>query len=352
TIAEENRNIEEVIFGGEEVEDATKNEELVDFSCEDMPLPAVIKLFTRVSGANIIATTTAELQAAIVTVELKQVQWKDALQSILRMHNYELVQESPEVEIYSVSLKQPDALPPLVVETLFFSYTTSDEMFPIVQNLLLKDARAKVSVFESRNAMVIQSTEANIRDIKAIITSIDIPGSQVSVETKFLELSDGASKQLGIKWDSLEEFGVGLEAGPFKYERTESVDNSTDNKAKVSDVRGRVDVLTQAADYSGDYFPAAAATPPFSLTDSINLGQDITSDSLGKFAESITKSQAAILNVDSLNLVLSALKRTDGVSMISNPKMLVSSGNKNAKFTVGEQEPIIKTTIERGTTDS
>jgi type IV pilus assembly protein PilQ len=350
SIKETNADIEEVTFGLDEAVEETMNEELVDFSCEDMPLPAVIKLFTRVSGANIIATTTEELQAAMVTVELEQVHWKDALQSILRMHNYELVQENPDVEIYSVSVKQPDALPPLIVETLFFNYTTSDDMLPIVQNLLIKDDRAKISIFESRNAMVIQSTEANIRDIKDIIASIDIPGSQVSIETKFLELSDGAAKQLGIKWDSLEEFGVGLTAGPFDYMKTESTDISTSNQKTESDIRSRSDVLDKTADYNGNY--TYEGTAPFSLVDSIDSGQDIVADSLGQFAENITKSQAAILNVDSLDLVLSALKRTDGVSMISNPKMLVASGNKNAKFTVGEQEPIIKTTIERGTTDS
>ncbi len=376
-IPETQADIEEVTFGLDEAaEEEIINEEFVDFSCEDMPLPAVIKLFTRVSGANIIATTTEELQAKVVTVELKQVHWKAALQSILRMHNYELVQENPDVEIYSVAVKQPDALPLLIVETLFFKYTTSDEMFSIVQNLLIKDERAKISLFESRNAMVIQSTEANLRDIKEIIDSIDIPGSQVSIETKFLELSDSASKQLGIKWDSLEEFGVGLAAGPFSYHQTRSTDNSTGNEKTDWDIRRRSDVLAKTADYKGDYTgqdgTANMALPgyegaynpdsisgqtapigsPFSLVDSIDAGQDIVANSLGQFAEKITKSQAAVLNVDTLNLVLSALQRTDGVSMISNPKMLVASGDKNARFTVGEQEPIIKTTIERGTTDS
>jgi type II secretory pathway component GspD/PulD (secretin) len=359
---------------GVEVEEEAANAEFVDFSCVDMALPQVIQLFTRVSGANIVATTTEELEAATVTVELKQVHWKDALQSILHMHNYELVQENQDVEIYAVSMRKPDALPPLAVETLFFKYTTADEMFPIVQNLLIKDTRAKISIFESRNAMVVQSTEDNIRDMKVVLESIDIPGSQVSVETKFIELSDGASKQLGIKWDSLEEFGVGLSAGPFSYARTETVDNNTANGNADWDIRRRSDVLTESADYGGDYntgdfdvnsaltgfdgdlspstIDAGSIESPFSLIDSIDSGQDIISDNLGEFAESIVQSQAAILSVDSLNLVLSALQGTEGVSMISNPKILVASGNKDARFTVGTQEPIIKTTIQYGTTDS
>ena len=367
---------EEVSFIAEESEEIVGSE-LIDFSCVDMALPEVIRLFTRASGANIVATTTEELKAAKVTVELKQVQWKPALNSILNMHSYELIQQDQTVEIYVVGVKQPNALPPISVNTLFLKYTTTDEILPIAKNLLIEgDPRAKISVFESRNAMVIKSTESNIREILEIIDSIDIPSSQVSVETKFLELSDRAAKQIGIKWDSLDEFGVGLSAGPLEYSKTKMTDNFAGNENTDWNIRRRGDVISKTADYDGNYNGEERAangplpgyegaynpdsisgqtTPvgsPYSLIDSIDAGQDIVADSLSQFAENITESQAAILNIDSLNLVLSALKRTEGVHMISNPKMLVASGNKNAKFGVGEREPIIKTTIERGTTDS
>lgn len=350
--------------------------ELIDFSCVEMALPEVIRLFTRASGANIVATTTDEMKQAKVTVELKQVAWKPALNSILNMHNYELVQETPGVEIYSVEVKKPDALPPLLVKTIFFKYTTTDEVLPIVKSLLISDSRAKLSSFESRNAVVIKSTDSNIREIEDIIKAIDIPSNQVAVETKFLELSDSAAKQLGIKWDSLEEFGVGLTAGPFEYTKSQTIDNTDGSESTLWDINRRADTITDTADYYGNYNGEDSAfngplpgyegtynpddisgqTDPvgssYSLTDSIDTGQDIISDSLSQFAENITKSQAAILDVDSLNLVLSALKRTDGVSMISNPKILVASGNRDAKFSVGEHEPIIKTTLTEGTTDS
>jgi type II secretory pathway component GspD/PulD (secretin) len=323
---------EEVSLVSEDVEE-TVGSELIDFSCVDMALPEVIRLFTRASGANIVATTTEELKEAKVTVELKQVQWKPALNSILNMHNYELIQEDPTVEIYVVGVKQPNALPPISVETMFLKYTTTGEMLPIVKNLLAADdSRAKISVFESRNAMVIKST--------------------------------------------LEEFGVNLSAGPFEYSKMKMTDNATGNENTDWDIRRRADVLAETADYNGNYNgdgstangaldgyegaynpdsvsgQTSPAGSPYSLIDSIDSGQDIVSDSLSQFAENITESQSAILNVDALNLVLSALQRTEGVHMISNPKMLVASGHKDAKFGVGEREPIVKTTIERGTTDS
>ena len=66
------------------------------------------------------------------------------------------------------------------------------------------------------------------------------------------------------------------------------------------------------------------------------------------FASTITEQQAAILNVDSLNVVLSALKKTEGVQVVSNPKIIVTSGSTNAMFNVGDREPIVRTTVTRG----
>jgi type II secretory pathway component GspD/PulD (secretin) len=73
---------------------------------------------------------------------------------------------------------------------------------------------------------------------------------------------------------------------------------------------------------------------------------------LSSFAKTIQEQQAAILEVDSLNFVLSALEKTDGVTIVSNPKIIVTSGYTNAVFRVGRREPIIKQELSRGTADS
>lgn len=60
-----------------------------------------------------------------------------------------------------------------------------------------------------------------------------------------------------------------------------------------------------------------------------------------------TRARSAIIEMDSLNIILSALERTEGVSMVSNPKMIVTSGSTNAFFSVGDREPIIEIERER-----
>jgi type II secretory pathway component GspD/PulD (secretin) len=86
--------------------------------------------------------------------------------------------------------------------------------------------------------------------------------------------------------------------------------------------------------------------------DILDKGVSANRDTVDSFTEAIREQQAAILEFDTLSVVLSALKKTDGVSVISNPKMIVTSGDTNAFFSVGERYPIIRTEIQRGTVDS
>jgi hypothetical protein len=192
-------------------------DDLINVSVDNESLENVVNMFTRISGANIIATS-ADLKAT-VTVNLSGVEWRPALSAILDLHNMALVERLPGSGVLTVVPKPAGQQEALVVETIFFSYTTVPEMMPIINSMLSVVTNASISSFPSRNALVIKTTEANLREVKSIIAKMDVPGKQVCVETQFLELSDEASKKLGLRWDSLDEFGVRLNAGPFDYQR-------------------------------------------------------------------------------------------------------------------------------------
>ncbi|MEI6150565.1 MAG: hypothetical protein WCS01_15805, partial [bacterium] len=66
---------------------------LISISLDDVPLQDVVRLFTRISGANIIATST-NLQGK-VTVNLQDVEWKPALGSILDMYSMMIAEKIP-----------------------------------------------------------------------------------------------------------------------------------------------------------------------------------------------------------------------------------------------------------------
>jgi type II secretory pathway component GspD/PulD (secretin) len=256
--------------------------------------------------------------------------------------------------------------------------------------MLAAVSNASISVFTSRNALVIRTTEANMREIKGLIDTMDVPGKQVVVETMFMELSASASDQLGIRWDSLEEWGMQLDLGPFTYDRNIMREETRQNSIDFTDSRTRSrssssstssdDGTTALFDFAGNQFQnqqldfvevppnsgnfqqVAAVDPTRTLTTTItdsgnNSDTRSTTESTARsvmdnYTKTIEESQSAILNMATFNLVLSALKKTDGVSVISNPKMIVASGSQDAYFSVGDREPIIKTQIQRGTQDS
>jgi len=348
------------------LDEEREGQELISIALDDVPLEDVVRMFTRITDANIIAVAT-NLEGS-VTVNLTDVQWEPALRSILDMHNLSLVERTPGTGVYSIMPKSPDAPEPMVVETIFLRYTTTTDVGPILRGVMASGAM--VSAFPSRNALVIKSTEANLGEMKQIVAELDLPGKQVCIETKFMELNETAASQLGLRWDSLEQFNVGVGVGPFTHTEdvtsTRSKDNSRtrwDRRQNLDQVDERYDVdnvqyeestttFEESPPGSGNWIANSVVTPTRTVTDTIDSGEDNQSQIVTSFAKSIAQSQAAILNLDTFNVVLSALKKTDGVTIISNPKLIVANGATNAQFSVGEREPIIRKDIQRGTTDS
>jgi len=316
---------------------ATNNadENLITISFDDVSIEDVVRMFRRIPDANIIATPSN--LSAHVTANLDGVEWRPALSTILSMHNLSLSEKPAGSGVYSIVPRSADAPEPLIVETVFLEYTTVAEVSPVVTTMLPE--RGSLSLFTSRNALVIRSTEANLAEIKEIIKDIDIQSKQVCIEALFMELSDSATKQLGIRWDSLEGLGVGIKTDPFSISReTERIQSRNDALSQINN-RSSKDELETLYDQYG------SPVPTRTVSDTIEQARNASSDISDNFSKVIKESQAAVLNIADFNIVLSALKKMDGVSVVSNPKMIVANGDTNAYFRVGERLPITKETI-------
>ncbi len=72
--------------------------DLISVRLNNVQLEEAINLFAQLSGANIIVPELTE--AAQISVNLKDVEWRPALQSILDSYNYELYQRVPGSNVY------------------------------------------------------------------------------------------------------------------------------------------------------------------------------------------------------------------------------------------------------------
>ena len=207
---------------------------LITLALDDVDLEDTVRMFAQTAGANIIASG-ALLDGKRVTVNLRDVDWQQALRSILEIHGLSLVEQVAGSGVFSIQAKAPDAPEPTQVETFYLDFTTVGEIRDPVKGML--KSNAVLTAFPSRNALVVRSTEANLREIGTLIESLDQPGRQVLIETKIMELSDSAMKELGVRWDSLKEFGVSADINPFSYGQKSTDTRTTENRSHQLDGR-------------------------------------------------------------------------------------------------------------------
>lgn len=339
--------------------DAENN--LVSVALDDVPLQDVVRLFTRISGANIIATST-NLHGK-VTVNLQDVEWRPALTSILDMYNLTIFEKTPGSKIYSIISKPPGAAEPMISQPIFLNYASVSNVIPIVVAMI--DKGGAVSAFPNGNALIVRSSVASLNDIRKVITEIDLPRKQVYIEAKFLELTDEAIKDLGINWQVLQGYSVGVGGMSWSMQENRNKVQGRSDTLTRTDARSLVDTVNDRYDStgarydetttiteeqppgSGNIVTREVKTPTRSVVDTINQSSTANRNIEDSFTKTASDIRTAVLTADDFAIILSALKQMNGVSIVSNPKIVVAN-EETASIHIGENEPNIKGTVTAG----
>jgi type II secretory pathway component GspD/PulD (secretin) len=313
-------------------------EPLVSMSFDETPLTDVIKAFRDATGANIISGGDSNLQARI-SVRLDNVPWHKGLTSILNPQGLQLAEEPAGSGIYIVRART-DVIPK-ITKTFDLKHARADEITNLVVSAFGRDAMGKPLVsavsYNAGNVIIVTATEKQIFECEAMIEAIDKPTPQVYIEVRFVELTAAASRQLGMKWDQLKEWGVNLHDINAGMERNDG--KLAAYRTGTTDVRDgvagkeSVDVLVTPGE-----IPAASMT-----TDGLTKGA-------GRSAEDMSWKRArgasGQLSVDGFRLAMSAFEQIDGVSIFSNPKIIVAN-EKEAVVDMTTKLPNVSMTTSR-----
>lgn len=304
---------------------ASSTENLISVRLNKVGLEEAINLFAQLSGANIIVPELTE--AAQISVNLKDVEWRPALQSILATYDYELYQRVTGSNVYSVRRRPAGAPEPQVVETFVLKYATVPNAAELIRQLL--PDTATVSEFASRNMLVVKSTESSLGEVRSVLDSIDTVRQQVYIESKFMELTDDAQKDLGIDWSALQSYSVGTSGDTTKSLSRSRYDDRIDTKLR--DVSGNT--YEEAAGYAENQ-RGGSALAPWTLSGVTPTIQDITEKGSSDILTSV-------LSADEFRLVLSAMEQNKGVNIVSNPKIIVAN-EEPANISIVRKEPNLK----------
>lgn len=373
-----------------------EGEDLITISLDNAPLADVVRMFSRISGANIVAGTN--LQGS-VTVSMHDVPWEPALSAILDSVNLVLVEKTSG--IYTIISKSDLASEPVSMETIFLNYTSVSNVLPVVEKMLIA-TNGTASAFPSANAIVVQETASRLSAIRSTVKKIDQPRPQVYIEAKFIELNDSAIENLGVNWQVLQGYTLGVTPGLEYADERVTTDTYTDRLEtgtarnrqtrqtfssvagdERNDVRYNADGVINTSDGNFDVsLTGRNAIPTVTREVDPNTGQttvttelsdvvpvrgvtsnraeeritetvDTAVDSFNRVQDSVTQDTvgrllSAVLSADELAVTLSALKEQDGVEVVSNPKVIVSNG-ETAKIHVGRNEPNV-TAVPQGDT--
>ncbi len=347
---------------GVEIEISDADEELISIDIADQPLRDVINVFSRMSKVNIIANDTIEGR---VTVHLENVTWRAALESILDSVNLSLVEKRQG--IFHVVSAADLALEPVKVEIINLNYISATNLVPVVQRMLI-NSNATVMAMPAANVLVVKETGSQLAEIRRAVEQVDKPREQVYIEAKFVELNDKAIEDLGINWQVLEGYTVTAgqlsraltvnrrrvnqdAAGNFSIEQNSSLNTSQNTSSRAGNrtfdgllndysINNNVNNNTGSSSSSrtsgNNVYNTALTGKNFEeLTVDPTTGA-ITLESVIPYDR--TDIRSAVLSAEDFALTLSALKQMDGVSVVSNPKLLVSNGEV-ANIHIGRNEP-------------
>ena len=336
----------------------------ITVSLDAVELEDVVRLFTRLSGANIICNTT-NLHGT-VTANLADIGWKPAFKAILRQQGLALLEDPLNPDVYEIGVPPPAGKEPFVSKTFKLNYLKASEAATILRNFLGLDVGnggkttgAKKTVQKDKDGKVVEEVEAianeqkgyvvahpaantvivscrgenKMREVEKVIADLDVVRQQVYIETKIVQISGEARKAIGLDWSFLD--GYKISAGPFErlYTKTQNRDVGTTAHAESeinwsgTDRRSRylgpvsLDGDTRYGDTWDGFYRSTADIRKSPVEGDWRK----TGEKDRYHGSSIEDIRTAIFEAPAMKLAISALETSDDVAQISNPKLIVAN---------------------------
>ncbi|MEW5795651.1 MAG: secretin N-terminal domain-containing protein [Candidatus Zixiibacteriota bacterium] len=195
-----------------------------------------------------------------VTIRLREVHWRDAMDIIGRTYDLAIVDDQAgyirvlKSETYREELTKKaehDAnqmkLVPLETKIVKIANSVAEDMVGTVRNLLTD--RGKVVADTRSNSLVLQEVPENLPVVMDYIAKLDSPAKQIKISAQLLEISSEGLQELGVNW---------MLNGSYVSDGGSQVNQTGEVMADIgSDPIGRYSVQVLSHDWNLDAFVEA-----------------------------------------------------------------------------------------------
>ncbi len=170
-------------------------QKLITIHAEDAHLPTVLSILADESGYNIVTSPEVNSQDRI-SVHMDDVPIEQAVNLVVRAAglSYELVGKSFLVATAG-RLSEEIGGKAYVIP---LQYADAEEVKSVLQ-----DITEKVEVDQGGNKLLIHTSPKSISEIMDIISSIDVPVTQIMLEARIIEVTLAGDNRIGIDWSRL-----------------------------------------------------------------------------------------------------------------------------------------------------
>ena len=292
----------------------------VDFPDED--IRTIVRNVADLFELNIIIPETLQGKT---TIKLRDVTWRQIFQNVLAPVGYTFIEEGNIIKIISNDSLQ---LEPTSTEVFILNYAKAGDVMPTIGGLVDAAGGGKIVVNSPTNSLVITERPSRMDKIRRILEQLDRATDQVMIETKFVEVTDGDIRSVGVNWSALKAYKLGVAPGAtYNSGGTQTGSNSTNGSANTGTTTSTSQTLSNTS------------TPK--LDSSVTSTADSALDLLNSIANTstISRTTQAVFSADQFGFVISALTELNRTKVVSNPT-IVTLNNTEATINVGEQDPI------------
>jgi type IV pilus assembly protein PilQ len=311
--------------------------ERLTMNFQDLETRAVLQLIADFSDLNIVVSDTVQ---GSVTLRLQNVPWDQALDIVMTTkgldmrRNGNVIIVAPAEEIATREKADLEAqqalqtLEPLRSEFIQVNYAKAAELATLIKgasgNSLVSE-RGSVAIDVRTNTLLVSDTARSLENIRRLVTTLDIPVRQVSIETRVVIVNDDYSRDLGVRFGST----------VVKQNSSDGLISMTGSSAGSDSIVGSaIDNLNN----NGSPFPVTLG--PIDQRYNVNLP---VANPAGAFA-------LAILDSDYLvDLELSALQAEGNGRIVSTPRV-VATNQREARISQGVQIPYQQSSSSGATT--
>lgn len=179
---------------------AGKDTLTVDFPDEEVR--TILRNVADLFELNLVIPDTLQGRTSL---KLREVTWRQIYQVILSPIGYTYVEDGNIIKIVSQAALAEE---PVGTEIFIVNYAKADDVRKSIEALVDTAIGGRVVVDARSNALIISERPSRLGRIRPIIEKLDKATDQVTIESKFIQITDTDARNLGVTWPTSVSGGV------------------------------------------------------------------------------------------------------------------------------------------------